>query len=635
LLYSALGFDSRAALAAYFQGQAFAGWLHAPEHRLDLRQALQDLDPGIEAEARERADAVVAHRFDLLGSGPVALGREIDWLCDFKTGARWAPQFYRTIDYINWGRPSDVKVPWELSRSYHLTDLARAYLLTDDDAYVNECAAQMCSWVEANPIGMTVNWACTMDVAIRAINWIWALSVIAPNVPQGVLEMAIASLWSHAHFIARNLEVGDVNGNHYLADAAGLVALGALFRHTAQGQRWLRRGRAIMVSEMPRQVASDGVQHEMSAPYHRLVTELFLTAFLVLRQNRLPAPRWCWVRLELMMRFIASYTRPDGSTPVWGDADDGRVQRFGLSNINDHRHLLSTGAVLTRRVDLRSAVSTVHEDTLWLLGSSSVGEFRSLPASPIRRQLLAFPESGVAIDRRSRTHLFFDAGPVGLQGRGGHGHNDALHCELWFDGPLFVDPGAYVYTADPEARNRFRSSRAHNSPLLNGEEIAPMGDIRNLWFIEDGARATLTSARLEDGVSVIVGQHHGFERFHRGCIVRRCVRVDESAITIQDSVSRIGQPWITRFVLAPDLTVKTDGMAAVVAGRVDPYQVEVTGAQRLTRGAAEVSPSYGVRVRAEALEVSSDGGVVTVRVTHDSPELLQRRSHASQRHAPQ
>jgi hypothetical protein len=42
-----------------------------------------------EARPDARTQALLGHRFDLLGSGPTDLGSEIDWSADFKTGRRW------------------------------------------------------------------------------------------------------------------------------------------------------------------------------------------------------------------------------------------------------------------------------------------------------------------------------------------------------------------------------------------------------------------------------------------------------------------------------------------------------------------------------------------------------------------
>src|ERR1700722_1343119 len=91
--------------------------------------------PGDGARIAAAAECALAHRVDLLGSGPIDLGSPIDWHRDFKTGHRWTPAFARGIDYTNLDRPSDVKVPWELSRLQWLMPAGQAYLLSDDERY--------------------------------------------------------------------------------------------------------------------------------------------------------------------------------------------------------------------------------------------------------------------------------------------------------------------------------------------------------------------------------------------------------------------------------------------------------------------------------------------------------------------
>lgn len=67
------------------------------------------------------ADRVCAHVFDLLGSGPVALGQTIDWHADFKSGHRYDPRAYHTdLSPASYPGGHDIKVPWELSRCQHL-----------------------------------------------------------------------------------------------------------------------------------------------------------------------------------------------------------------------------------------------------------------------------------------------------------------------------------------------------------------------------------------------------------------------------------------------------------------------------------------------------------------------------------
>src|SRR5918911_890537 len=61
-----------------------------------------DLPPELEraAEAlRAEAELILQGRVDFLGSGFVALGREIDWHRDFKSGYRWSPTtFYQDLE---------------------------------------------------------------------------------------------------------------------------------------------------------------------------------------------------------------------------------------------------------------------------------------------------------------------------------------------------------------------------------------------------------------------------------------------------------------------------------------------------------------------------------------------------------
>ena len=59
----------------------------------------------------------------------------------------------------------DIKVPWELSRFQHFTILGQAYILSKEEKYAQEFVNQVTDWIEHNPVGFGVNWACPMDVA--------------------------------------------------------------------------------------------------------------------------------------------------------------------------------------------------------------------------------------------------------------------------------------------------------------------------------------------------------------------------------------------------------------------------------------------------------------------------------------
>src|SRR5918999_4886957 len=263
-----------------------------------------------------RAEEICAHRFDLLGSGRTDLGAEIDWHADFKTGRRW-PLRHASLLPISYGDGSDIKVPWELARCQHLPLLAAAHRRTGDAEYLDELGAQLTSWIRANPVELGPNWACTMDVAIRAANWVAALAICAGDAAQEPwFGDVLNSLLLHARFIRTHLEDGEVRGNHYLSDVVGLLAVSALFSGGWEGRDWASWAAEELVTEMEHQVRGDGCAHEASIPYHRLVTELFVCgtqAADALVPGRFPD--WYRVRLDSMLAFVRDCTRPEGLAP--------------------------------------------------------------------------------------------------------------------------------------------------------------------------------------------------------------------------------------------------------------------------------------------------------------------------------
>ena len=560
------------------------------------------------------ADRTLRHEFDLLGSGAQSLGPALPWHTDFKTGREWPVDYARSIAYSELDRPTDVKVPWELSRCQHFTGLGQAYWLTGDERYAREFVDEVTDWMRRNPWAYGVNWACAMDVALRAVSWIWGFYYMAGSkacLSSRFRSAFLRSLYLHGEHVATHLERSDVNGNHYLCDGVGLVFLGAFFSRTAKGRRWLQMGRDIVVPEMMNQVSGDGVDFEQSTAYHRLVLEAFLTSYLLLDRHGAAASPEAVSRLERMLEFVEAYTKPDGSTPLIGDADDGRIQKLGPQPINDHRYLLSTGAVLFARGDFKRAAGRFWEESFWLTGPDGASAFDAVPPPSTPAESKAFLDGGFCVMRAAGTHVVVDCGEVGMKGRGGHGHNDILSVEVWMGGVnLVTDCGAYLYTASREWRNRFRSTEFHNVVQVDGEELNRFLGPDALWQLHYDARPRDVVWRPGDDEDCFRAGHSGYERLSSPVAVTRELRLSKASgdVRIVDSLEGDGvHDLVWRFHLAP-----------AVSARIDGRQVCLTSAHRtlwlqaleMPEGAALaiengwMSPSYGVR---EAI------GVVTLR----------------------
>ena len=74
-----------------------------------------------------------------------------------------------------------------------------------------------------------------------------------------------------------------------------------------------------------------------------------------------------------------------------------------------------------------------------------------------------------------------DGGPHGYLSIAAHAHADALSVELRYGGvDILADPGTYCYHGEPAWRSYFRSTLAHNTIELGGQDQS--GDGPFLWL---------------------------------------------------------------------------------------------------------------------------------------------------------
>jgi hypothetical protein len=552
------------------------------------------------------AERALAHRIDLLGSGPVDLGETIDWLRDYKTGDRWPPAFCRAIDYVNKGRPSDVKVPWEISRLHWLLPAGQAYLLTGEERYAEGAREVLSQWIAANPLGWTVNWSCTMEPALRILAWTWLFRVFwrAPSWGgEDFRSRFLSSLYLHGLFTDVHIERSTINGNHLTADAAALVFAGLFFRGIGDADRWQAEGWRTLEQEIRLQVHPDGVDFEASSAYHRLVAELFLLPARYRLACGLPAGDAYAERLRAMGRFIAAYSRPDGTSPNWGDADDGRALPMGTQARGDHRYLTGLVALTFDDPELMALPWGAGDELAWHEGTECLS--RKLPEAPATSA--AFRDGGVFVLRNASAHVFIDCGPVGLAGLGGHGHNDALSFEAWLAGePLIVDPGSFVYTASFEDRNLFRSTAMHNTPRVDGEEINRFLAPDNLWNLHEDARAEATLFEADARGGRFAGRHHGYQRLPGKVLVERAIVLEGERLSVADTISGGGRHLVEvplHFAPGVEVAAGEDGAWRLTTpgGAIFRLNFAAEAVFAAFIEESRVSPSYGVALPARRL----------------------------------
>jgi hypothetical protein len=530
----------------------------------------------------EEARAVAGHRWRLLGYGEREFGERVDWLREPASGMRWPLDFHADVALVR-GDGSDVRVLWELNRLGQLFALGRAYALGGDEAQAEEFFAQVEAWGAENPAGFGPNWACAMEVALRAVNLLAAFRLFrrSPALSEERLASLLALFDAHGRHVRRNLEYSYIaTGNHYLSDVAGLLWLGVCLPELAAATGWREFALRELLRELDRQVLPDGADWESSTGYHRFALELFLYSFVLCRENGVEVGERHWRRVRSMLEYLRAYLRPDGRAPLVGDTDGGRFLPLARRGSDDHAYLLAVGAALFREPRFKVGADA-PEEVFWLLGAEGLrayDELEAAPASASRSE--SFEHAGVCVLRERDLYLMLNASGAGLGGRGAHGHNDALSLEVSACGVSFIaDPGTYVYTADARARHEFRSTAYHSTVEVDGAEQNTISEGAP-FLIGDEARPRLVAFAASGERDTAAAVHRGYERLAAGPVTHRRSVVFEKRERfwlVEDTLTGAGEHDF-RFVFhaAPGLGIKI--LDAPAAGTRDGSAVEIVGA---------------------------------------------------------
>jgi hypothetical protein len=199
--------------------------------RDDTSAILQRRLPEACRETVAAADELLKGRFNLLGYQMLWFGDPIDWHVDPVSLRRSPLEHWSCLDPLDPSMVGDSKVVWELNRHQWLVRLAQARMLTGDERYAEACVAAIDAWLAANPPGIGVNWASSLEVAYRLISWCWMVLLIRnSSVVTGQWTMKLlAALWLHANHIRRYLSYYFSPNTHLTGEALGLFYAGTLF----------------------------------------------------------------------------------------------------------------------------------------------------------------------------------------------------------------------------------------------------------------------------------------------------------------------------------------------------------------------------------------------------------------------
>lgn len=386
---------------------------------------------------------------------------------------------------VAWHRPDLLEVLlWKthLHEFGYAIDLARAHRDSGDSAYRTGLFELIRSWDQASPIGrpgfQSVCWN-ARAVATRWMNWAVAGHLLGLRPEQEDARWLSHLMAVHTGFLRDNLEL-DLLANHLFRDAVGLT-----FAHAVQGGA--AEGLALLEAQVAEQVLPDGCHIERSPMYHAIVLEDLLDVRTALGED---APPWLSDAVLRMGGFLASILHRDGDLPLLGDAWRGEVAPGRL------------------------------------LGQVAGGGALPEPVAPEH-------SSGLVALRRGAVHAVLRAGPHGPDYQLGHAHADLLSFEL-SRGPqrLVTDTGTGAYRAGP-VRSRLRSTAAHNTVALDGEELL---EVWGGFRAGRRGRARVHARGVLPGFEWIWASHDGYAWLAGAPHHHRLLCVGEARVWVLDAV---------------------------------------------------------------------------------------------------
>jgi len=273
-------------------------------------------------------------------------------------------------------------------------------------------------------------------------------------------------------------------------------------------------------------------------------------------------------RLAGIGRFADTVLRPDHRIVQIGDTDSGRFLKLhpiwddnDEEDLLDHRHLLAAVDALfdaapgrPRWLDtavVRSLMAgeklrvppfsaaqpeaspTAFKTTIERIMALPPGSRREiridLASVPDDRTIFCYPDFGLVIVKGSGFFLSLRcAQSYRTDAPTGHLHDDNLALELYADNHLLIcDPGVYVYTSLPDARNVYRAAAAHHAPRALGWDATAI-DPGLLFQCSSALPARLLHADVDGLGAELTGP--------RGAVLLRTIEIGASGMTIRDGV---------------------------------------------------------------------------------------------------
>ncbi len=546
------------------------------------------------AALRAAADAILAGRWNVFAMRGLSLGFPPQWNRDPKTGTVAPMKLGKAIDYRRESVVGDIKYLWEPSRHLELVTLALAWRATGDQRYAAGARLLLESWFDQCPYPIGVHWTSSLELAVRLLNWAFAWQLLGGadsalfkgDDGKRFQRRWLDNIYQHCHFIRGYFSRHSSANNHLFGEYMGLFVASVQWPCWPESARWEALARRGIEAEAMEQNFADGVNKEQAIYYQHEVMDMMLLCHRIGLSNGAGFSLAYLERLERLAEFVAALMDVGGNVPMTGDADDAQMVRLSYeAGWSPYRSLLASCALLFRRGDFKRKAGGLDDKNRWLFGAGGIGQWDALAEAP-ERPVLAFPKGGYYLlgknfGKSGEVRIVVDCAPLGYLSIAAHGHADALSFTLSAGGEeLLIDPGTYAYHTQKAWRDYFRSTAAHNTVQVDGQDQSEIGG-NFMWLRKANAR--LLAHSIDADLQQFEGEHDGYRRMADPVLHRRIIRFDANcnAVVVKDILECRGDHDIAlHWHFGENCRVEADGEDLVASGRHSGLRMRCTFGDR-------------------------------------------------------
>jgi hypothetical protein len=523
-----------------------------------------------------------------------------DWFRDPITGRRSAQDRYAfRIDHRSDQQVGNVKQVWELSRLQHLTLLATAWFLTQDERYARRAADHLRSWWRENPFLSGVHWTSGTELGIRLISLAWIRRLLDDWPGAADLferdALALRQIRWHQQYLAALPSRRLSAGNYVIAEAAGQLVASCAFPWFRESERWRRKSVRLLERELFRNTFPSGIGRERAPDCRCFIAELGFAAAVEADASGHPLRPATWARLCALADSAAALVDERLRPPRPGDSDEGRALLLDAPTPNHWPSMLALAEALVGQQDWWPRPPATAASSI--VGALA-GSRRQIRDRPSQRPS-HFADAGITLLCTSGKNEVWCrcGGSYGTVSTAERAHADALSVEVRYAGvDILADVGTFYDHGERARLSSSRSTIAHNPAEPGGRSRSGEGGPL-MWMRHEHTREIEV---LDDGdIARWTAEHHGRASLDPRVLRRRSVLLDRASrsIDIIDQIDGGSHDVHMAFHLGPDVQADLEGSCAVLdwptASTPGAARLELPPGLRWSLHRGETDPTLG------------------------------------------